>query len=200
MDFENLLSHSTIFTIFGLLLFLYAISSSIRRRGHKKAPPEAGGAWPLIGHLHLVGGSQPPHVTLGNMADKYGPVFTIRLGVHKTLVVSSSEMAKECFTVNDKAFASHPNSVGSEVLGYNYSMIGFSPYGPYWRHVRKLATLEVLSTHRTQMLKHVMESEVKTVMKESYDLSLQMKKSGLERQARIRILQRIILFEVSKWT
>ena len=97
MDFENLLSHSTIFTIFGLLLFLYALSSSIRRRGHKKAPPEAGGAWPLIGHLHLVGGSQPPHVTLGNMADKYGPIFTIRLGVHKTLVVNSSEMAKECF-------------------------------------------------------------------------------------------------------
>ena len=61
------------------------------------------------------------------MADKYGPIFTLRLGVHKTLVVSNWEMAKQCFTVNDKAFASRPKSVAFEVLGYNFSMIGFSP-------------------------------------------------------------------------
>lgn len=185
MDSNNLLSQSTLpFTIVGLLLFLFVFSSISRRRRSsvaRKAPPEAGGAWPLIGHLHLLLGSQPPHVTLGNMADKYGSVFTVRLGVHQTLIVSSWEMAKECFTVNDKAFASRPKSLAFEVLGYNFSMIGFSPYGSYWRHVRKIATVGVLSSHRLEMLQHVMESEVKAAMKESYKFWLQTSKNGSEK-------------------
>ncbi|KAL2346359.1 hypothetical protein Fmac_000359 [Flemingia macrophylla] len=165
---ENPFSQSTVaftFTIFGLLLFLLVLSRK-RNAATKKAPPEPSGAWPLIGHLHLLGGSKPPHVTLGDMVDKYGPVFTLRLGAHKTLVVSNSEMAKQCFTVNDRAFASRPKSVAFEVLGYNFSMIGFSPYGSYWRNVRKIATLELLSTHRIDMVKHVMESEVKAAVKD----------------------------------
>nr|KYP45324.1 Cytochrome P450 82A3 [Cajanus cajan] len=112
------------------------------------------------------------------MADKYGPIFTLRLGTHKTLVVSNYEMAKQCFTVNDRAFASRPKSVAFEVLGYNFSMMGFSPYGSYWRHVRKITTLELLSTHRINLLKHVMESAVKEAMK---DIWLKKKNSGSQK-------------------
>ncbi|KAK7351676.1 hypothetical protein VNO77_11288 [Canavalia gladiata] len=177
MELEKLLSQSiTPFTILlGLLVFLLVLSSILRRgrtQGDpaRKSPPEASGALPLIGHLHLLGGSKPPHVTLAQMADKYGPIFTLRLGVHRTLVVSDWEMAKQCFTVNDKPFANRPKSVAFEVLGYNFSMIGFSPYGSYWRQVRKIATLQLLSTNRIEMLGSMMESEVKAAMKESYNI------------------------------
>ncbi|CAI8618261.1 unnamed protein product [Vicia faba] len=180
---NNLLSSSTLpITICATFLFLYVLfwlrrsKTSTTGVAPKKTPPEVAGAWPLIGHLHLLSGSQPPHVTLGKLADKYGPIFTLRLGVHRTLVVSSYEMAKECFTVNDKAFASRPKSVAFEILGYNFSMIGFSPYGSYWRTMRKIATVHVLSAHRTEtLLKDVMESEVKIAMKESYEFWEKMK-------------------------
>ncbi|KAL2346358.1 hypothetical protein Fmac_000358 [Flemingia macrophylla] len=147
-----------------------------RNAATKKAPPppEPSGAWPLIGHLHLLGGSKAPHVMLGDMADKYGPIFTIRLGSHKTLVVSNGEMAKQCFTVNDRAFATRPKSLAFEVLTYNYSMIGFSPYGSYWRQIRKLSMLELFSAQRINMLKHVMQSEVNAAVKDI----LQKKNSG----------------------
>ncbi|RVW58388.1 Protopine 6-monooxygenase [Vitis vinifera] len=39
---------------------------------------------------------------LGDMADKYGPIFCIHLGLRKALVVSRWEVAKECYTTNDK--------------------------------------------------------------------------------------------------
>ncbi|KEH30997.1 cytochrome P450 family protein [Medicago truncatula] len=168
---NNLLSPSTLqpFTICTTLLFLFVLFWLLRsRRINTSVAPEAGGAWPLIGHLHLLGGSQPPHVTLGKLADKYGPIFTFRFGVHKTLVISSCEMAKQCFTVNDRAFASRPKSIAFEILGYNFSMIGFSPYGSYWRTVRKISTIHVLSATRIDMLKHVMETEVKNAMKDSH--------------------------------
>ncbi|XP_047152889.1 cytochrome P450 CYP82D47-like [Vigna umbellata] len=185
---ENPLTQYTVpltISFFCLFLFLFVFSSLSRKpKNHsaatRKAPPEASGTWPLIGHLHLLGGSKPPHVTLGHMADKYGPIFTLRLGAHKTLVVSDWKMAKECFTVNDRAFASRPKSMAFELLGYNFSMVGFSPYGSYWRHVRKIATLELLSSHRIDTLKHVMDAEVKAAMKDSYNLWLKKKDGGSE--------------------
>ncbi|KAL6212965.1 hypothetical protein ACLB2K_018180 [Fragaria x ananassa] len=143
----------------------------------KKGAPEAAGSWPLVGHLPLLGGSLPPHITLGNMADKYGPVFTIKHGVHRSLIVSSWDMAKECLTTNDRVFANRPKLLVSEVMGYNYAMFGFSPYGPYWRQMRKVATLELLSNHRLESLNHVRESEVKTCIKNIYNLWKQNKNS-----------------------
>ncbi|MED6218272.1 hypothetical protein PIB30_025193 [Stylosanthes scabra] len=171
MDLENLLSHPALFTMAVLLFSLFALSLFLStRHGTRKAPPEAAGAWPLIGHLHLLGGPQPPHVTLGNMADKYGPIFTIRIGGRKKLlVVSNSKIAKECFTVNDKALAGRPKMVAFEVLGYDYAIFSFKSYGPYWRSLRKTAILEVLSDHKIHMNSHVMLSEVKTAMKDSYN-------------------------------
>lgn len=75
--------------------------------------PQAGGAWPIIGHMHLFGGKQLTHKILGAMADKYGPVFTIKLGSHRVLVVNSWEMARDCFTVHDRAFSSRPSNIAA---------------------------------------------------------------------------------------
>ncbi|KAF7817541.1 cytochrome P450 CYP82D47-like [Senna tora] len=177
---------SIVFSMLGLLVFiLYVVVSWIsknhRNSKGKRAPvPEAGGAWPVIGHLHLLGGPESPHLTLANMADKYGPIFGIRLGVHPCLIISNWEMAKECFIVNDRALASRPKLLAFEIMGYDFAMIGFSPYGNLWRHVRKMATLEVLSNHRLESLKHVKESEVKWAMKETYEWWLKSKSGRCE--------------------
>ena len=124
-------------TIFALLLFLYILLRN--PTSSRKEPPKALGGWPIIGHLLVLGGSQSPHVTLGNMADKYGPIFTMNIGVHKTIIVSSWELAKECFTTSDKALANRPKTVGAEIMSYNYAMFALGNYSPYWRHLRKIA-------------------------------------------------------------
>ncbi|XP_071904346.1 strychnine-10-hydroxylase-like isoform X2 [Coffea arabica] len=100
--------------IVGLLAFSFFIVHFFFKKDAKKhglVPPEAGGAWPIIGHLHLLGRGPEklPHITLAALADKYGPAFTIRLGVHKTLIISSWELAKEIFTTHDLAAAGRPN-------------------------------------------------------------------------------------------
>ncbi|KAF5942829.1 hypothetical protein HYC85_020471 [Camellia sinensis] len=160
--------------IFAFLLFLYyavcIVSSGHRdNTGKGREAPEAAGAWPLMGHLHLLGGPELPYKILGAMADKYGPVFTIRLGVHRALVVSNSEMVKECFTTNDKAFSNRPKCIAVEHMCYNYAMFGFSPYGPYWREMRKITTLELLSNHRLATFNHIRESEVKASIKNIHE-------------------------------
>ncbi|KAG4193804.1 hypothetical protein ERO13_A06G014700v2 [Gossypium hirsutum] len=156
MDYSHSLTATSAVAIIAFpLLFLFCfLWISRRNTNSKKTAPEAGGAWPIIGHLRLLGGSQPPHISLANMADKYGRIFSIKLGVHRALVVSDWEIAKAFLTTNDKAFASRPKLASSELLGNNSAMLGFAPYGPYWRQIRKVATIELLSNHRLELLKH----------------------------------------------
>ncbi|XP_022138580.1 cytochrome P450 CYP82D47-like [Momordica charantia] len=167
--------HVSIFTgIFVLLFFLYALFNMSRKSGADRrrlpVPPEAGGALPVIGHLHLLSAKEPTHITLAKMADAYGPMFTLRFGMKKALVVSSWEIAREFFTTNDRLFASRPKLVASKLLGYDYAMFGLSPYGPHWRQARRVATLELLTNHRLEKLQHVRILEVKNWIKELYKL------------------------------
>ncbi|EOY14637.1 Cytochrome P450, putative [Theobroma cacao] len=162
-----ILAVSSILFLFSLLWFSNTASSNTNK---KRTAPEASGAWPIIGHLRLLGGPRPPYITLANMADKFGTFFAIKLGVHRALVVSNSEIAKQCLTTNDKAFATRPKLTAMEILGYNNSIIAFAPYGPYWRQVRKFVNIELLSNHRLDMLKHVLDSEVKSSLQQLYQL------------------------------
>ncbi|KAF2295136.1 hypothetical protein GH714_031656 [Hevea brasiliensis] len=154
-----------IFTLLSLVFSIYFYLS--RRATSRCSVPQAGGAWPVIGHMHLFGGQQLTHKTLGAMADKYGPVFTIKLGSHRVLTVNSWEMARECFTSHDRVFSTRPSVAASKLLGYDSAMFGFAPYGSYWREMRK-TTIELLSTHRIDMLKHIRASEAETAIREIY--------------------------------
>lgn len=166
MDF---LSH--LLAVSGLLALILLYNLWRRRPTNHKdkgnSAPEPSGAWPIIGHLHLLGEQIPVSRILGALADKYGPVFTIRLGVHRALVVSNWEAVKDCFTTNDKVLAKRPSSTAGKYLGYNDAGFGFA-HGPYWREIRKLVLLEVLSARRLETLRHVRESEIDTSIKELY--------------------------------
>ncbi|KAL4279698.1 hypothetical protein GQ457_03G039140 [Hibiscus cannabinus] len=130
--------------------------------------PQAAGAWPIIGHLRLLGGRQLPHITLGALAETYGPVYTIWIGIHPGLVVSSWEIAKEIFTHHDVAVTNRPGTIAAEHLGSNYAMAGVAPYGSYWREMRKVINIALLSNRRIEILKHVRASEAQVSVKELY--------------------------------
>ncbi|XP_030523113.1 xanthotoxin 5-hydroxylase CYP82C4-like [Rhodamnia argentea] len=155
-----------------LLVIIYLYASLHRSKRSNKTGqtlPEAAGAWPLLGHLHLLGPNKLLHRILAAMADQYGPAFSIRLGIHRVLVVSNWEVAKECFTLNDRVFPTRPRSLSVKLMGYDHAMFGFAPYGPYWRGMRKLAVVELLSNHRLDMLKHVRDAETNLLVKGLYE-------------------------------
>ncbi|GLU04357.1 hypothetical protein SLE2022_215080 [Rubroshorea leprosula] len=100
------------------------------------------------------------------MADKYGSIYSIRLGIRQAVVVSSWQIAKELFTTKDMAVASRPKSIATKIMGYNHAMFAFAPYGPYWREVRKMTTLKLLSNRQIDLVKHVRVTEVEAWLKE----------------------------------
>ncbi|CAI0558573.1 unnamed protein product [Linum tenue] len=88
-------------------------------------PPMAGGRRPIIGHLGLfTAHNSLPHVTLGALADKHGPIFTIQLGIHRAVVVNSWELAKELYSDHDLIISTRPNLTATRLLGYDMVMFG----------------------------------------------------------------------------
>ncbi|KAI3996532.1 hypothetical protein MKX01_029267 [Papaver californicum] len=149
-----------------------------RRKPAKKLAPEASGGRPIMGHLHLFNDGELTHRELGVMADTYGPVFNIRFGSHKTLVVSDWELVKECFTTNDKLFSNRPGTLGIKLMFYDADSVGYAPYGAYWRDLRKISTLKLLSNHRIDTIKHLRSSEVESCFESLYNQCGNRKKRG----------------------
>nr|URF53679.1 cytochrome P450 [Trichosanthes cucumerina] len=164
------LNSSSIVGLFLLLLFSVFVLK--KGRAYKRRhPPEAAGGWPIVGHLPLLVGPKLPHETLGAMADKYGPIFTIRVGVHRAVVISSWEVAKECYTALDSVISSRPKSVGGKLFSYNFAGFGFRPnYDSFYRSIRKIIASELLSNRRLELQRDVRVWEVKRSVRELYDV------------------------------
>ncbi|XP_019174218.1 PREDICTED: cytochrome P450 82A3-like [Ipomoea nil] len=186
---QNLNTSLIVLAIAFSIIFHYLAQNNKYQK--QKSPPEAGGAWPILGHfLTFSRREKLPHVALGEMADKYGPAFTIRIGMHRVLVVSDWKVAKELCTSHDVHISSRPKFRAAKHLGYNYTMLPFTPYGPYWRDVRKLAATELLSNRRLKQFKHIRVSEIETSLKELYKLWTEKKNPNHSGR---------VLVEMKKW-
>ena len=69
-----------------------------------------------------------------------------KFGVRNVVVVSSPKAVAECFTKNDVIFAYSNDPVSGKVMNYNCTTIGSSPYGDYWRYLRRIAAVEFIPT------------------------------------------------------
>ncbi|PHU01698.1 hypothetical protein BC332_31485 [Capsicum chinense] len=169
-----------IFSHFNAILLLITIILSsiyiykLTQKSHKlsDSPPEISGGLPVIGHLLQFSGTDsiPFHRKLSSLADKYGPIFTFRLGIPRVLVVSSYDAVKDCLNINDKVFAARPGILVGEYIGYNNAMLFLASYSDYWRKIRKIVINEVLSSSKLEKLRDVRVSEVKTSIKDLYSL------------------------------
>ncbi|XP_062102815.1 xanthotoxin 5-hydroxylase CYP82C4-like [Humulus lupulus] len=159
MDFSSLFQAFVVVSLFSFLV--NHISKRKRsKNGANIGVPEPLGALPIIGHLHLLRGQAPVTRILGAMADKHGSIYSLRIGQHQVMALSNWELVKDCFTTNDRALANRPSLAMTKYLAYDSASFGLSPYGQYWREIRKFVDLHLLSTHKLTSLQHVLVSEV----------------------------------------
>ncbi|XP_054814803.1 cytochrome P450 71D10-like [Prosopis cineraria] len=165
---EIQIPYSIVFTFLCFFFVILKLSSSNKRKPIKTLPP---GPWklPLIGNLHQLAGSLPHH-SLTNLANKYGPFIHLQLGQLSHIIVSSPEYAKEIMKTHDQIFANRPKILASDIQAYNSTDIVFSPYGNYWRQLRKICTLEIFSAKRVESFRRIREEEVSALVRNISEL------------------------------
>ncbi|KAK6151229.1 hypothetical protein DH2020_016161 [Rehmannia glutinosa] len=107
MEFNIL--YTSLAALFSIFLIL---KHFLRKKYH--LPPAPPLALPVIGHLHLL--KQPLHRTFHRFSQIHGPIFSLKLGARRVVVVSSPDLVEECFTTNDIVFSNRPQNSSRQVL------------------------------------------------------------------------------------
>ncbi|CAI0408607.1 unnamed protein product [Linum tenue] len=141
-------------------------TASKRRRNLTHNPPPAPWKLPVLGHLHhFLTSPEPPHRRLRQLARTHGDVMQLHLGEIRHVIISSAEAAKEVMRTHDIKFAQRPFHPHQAKIMYGGINLIHSPYGEYWRQLRRIATLELLTAKRVQSLRRVREPEVLALMR-----------------------------------
>ena len=88
----------------------------------------------------------------------------LHFGSAPVLVVSSAVYAREIMKTHDLAFANRPKATIFEKLLYNKNDVSMAPYGEYWRQIRSICVLRLLSNKRVQSFRNVRYEELEIFM------------------------------------
>ncbi|XP_074301543.1 6,7,8-trihydroxycoumarin synthase-like [Silene latifolia] len=150
-----------LFIIVSPLIFLLLLGKLKLNREQEpplRLPPGPKGL-PFIGNLHQYDITSP-HEYFAKLGKVYGPVVGLTFGQVPVVVVQSAEMAKEVLKTQDLNFCSRPTLIGMHRLSYNGLDIAFTPYGEYFREVKKLCIVHFFSSKRVGSYAPIRHEEV----------------------------------------
>ncbi|XP_049359355.1 cytochrome P450 71A3-like [Solanum verrucosum] len=127
-----------------------------------KLSPPSPRKLPIIGNLHQLGSL--PYRSLHKLSKKYGPLMLLHFGTKPMLIASSVNAARDIMKTHDLVWSNRPKSSMADGLFYGSKDVAFSPYGEYWRQVRSLTVLHLLSNKRVQSYRHVTEEETSNMI------------------------------------
>ncbi|ERN02287.1 hypothetical protein AMTR_s00084p00062830 [Amborella trichopoda] len=140
---------STAACALSLLLYALALMVLIRKR-HSHLPPGPKGL-PMVGSLHRLGSRA--HEALAALAETHGSLMTLQLGFVTTIVVSSSEMAKEVLQKNNLAFSGCTVIEVMKIKSHHNGSLVWAQIGPRWQALRRLCNTQLFTPQRLDTLR-----------------------------------------------
>ncbi|KAL2490138.1 Cytochrome [Forsythia ovata] len=90
--------------------------------------------------------------------------MTLQVGELSAVVISPPPLVEEAMKKNGVAFVNRPEVLMSKAIFYNSVDPGSSKYDEYWRQMRKLFILELLSSKKVHSFNALMEEEVSRLL------------------------------------
>ncbi|KAF9591146.1 hypothetical protein IFM89_002101 [Coptis chinensis] len=145
---------------FGVIAFI--ISASIvlvSTKGMSKPitlPPGPPG-WPLVGNFFQVARSGKSFFQyVVDMHQKYGPIFTLKMGTRIMIFVCSADLVHEALIEKAQVFASRPAETPTRtIFSCDKFTVNSAVYGSVWRSLRRNMVQGMLSTTRLKEFRNV---------------------------------------------
>ncbi|CAK7324025.1 unnamed protein product, partial [Dovyalis caffra] len=155
LELPEILLHP--YSLIAFLLFIFVTRRFFFNSTRNKNLPPSPTKIPVVGNLLQLG--LYPHPSLQSLAKRYGPLMLLHLGSTPALVVSSADGAREIMRTHDLVFSNRPDlSIGRRLL-YDYKDLSLAPYGEYWRQMRGICVLQLLTAKRVRLFQSVREEE-----------------------------------------
>ncbi|KAL3715832.1 hypothetical protein ACJRO7_007565 [Eucalyptus globulus] len=165
-----MVSANDVFYCFLFLVFLAAllvhslIKACFKLKPRSKVPPPPTPlSLPFLGHLHLIGPVLDK--SLQGLARNHGPLMRLHLGASSCVIASSASVAREMLKTQELKFLSRPEFGSSDHFIYRGSRFIMSPYGDYWRFMKKLCMTRLLAVPQLERFLDVREEEVQRLVK-----------------------------------
>ncbi|KAJ4912354.1 Cytochrome P450 71A15 [Raphanus sativus] len=117
---------------------------------------------PVIGNIHQL--SLHPHRSLRHLSIRYGPLMLLHFGRVPILVVSSADIAHDVMKTHDLKFANRPKTKAVDIFLNGGRDVAFSSYGEYWRQMKSLCSVHLLSKKMVRSFENIREEEIVTMM------------------------------------
>uniref|UniRef100_A0A8C4XHS6 Uncharacterized protein n=1 Tax=Erpetoichthys calabaricus TaxID=27687 RepID=A0A8C4XHS6_ERPCA len=140
--------------IFIVLLLL--VSDYLKHRDGKNFPP--GPFWvPFVGDLFSMTSDQP-HLYMVKLTEKYGDVYSLRLGGSKFVIVNGCKLAKEALLTQGYALTGRPQLAISDRIYYKKTGVALSN-GYTWKEHKRfvLTTLRNFGVGKKSLESIIME-------------------------------------------
>ncbi|PIN04154.1 Cytochrome P450 CYP2 subfamily [Handroanthus impetiginosus] len=148
-----------------LIIITYLLHKTTCNIPAKTPVPPGPPGLPLIGNLHQFATAKNIHVYLWKLSKKYGPLMHMKFGPVPVLIISSPQLAKQVLKTQDLSFCGRPRLLGQQKLSYNCMDMAFSPYGSYWRELRKITAVHLFSLKKIQSFRAIREDEIYRMVK-----------------------------------
>ncbi|KAG2240878.1 hypothetical protein Bca52824_097019 [Brassica carinata] len=112
--------------------------------------------------MHQLG--QYPHQSLRSLSQRYGPLMLLQFGTVPVLVASSADAARDILKTHDRVFASRPHSKIYDKLLYGSRNLASAPYGEYWRQMKSLSVLHLLSNKMVRSFRDFFPMNLSNIM------------------------------------
>ncbi|XP_061049782.1 steroid 17-alpha-hydroxylase/17,20 lyase isoform X1 [Eubalaena glacialis] len=94
---------------------------------------------PLVGSLPFLPRHGHQHVNFFKLQEKYGPIYSFRLGSKTTVMIGHYQLAREVLLKKGKEFSGRSKVLTLDILSDNQKGIAFADHGAVWQLHRKLA-------------------------------------------------------------
>ncbi|KAK7349604.1 hypothetical protein VNO77_07093 [Canavalia gladiata] len=118
--------------------------------------------FPIIGNILELGNQ--PHQALTKLSKIHGPLMSLKFGNKTTIVISSSQVAKEVLQKNDQIFSNRTVPDTLTALDHHILSVVWMPPSAQWRTLRRVCATKVFSTQQLESTQVLRQKKVQELM------------------------------------